>query len=204
MPSITFPGGGPTLTWTALTPAAITGSMQDLTCQMLGIDTTADPLAYKKVRVDWLTSGQPGWGIADDVCFVRCTETDRDFTKTRDRQYAQNGSTSLNRTETYTRVWRVDWALYGPDSFDNARLIRSAVRLEFAHDALAAIGLALVPAIPAPVRAPELFQGQWWERVDVHAEFYELVTETLSVDAVASVEVLIETNDLGLVDDITA
>lgn len=168
---------------------------------MLGINPSSDPLAYSKVRLEWPTGGQPAFAITDDVAFLRTTEEDDQYNRIRDRQVTPHDSASLTTTDTYTRVWRVDWTCYGPTSFDNARLLKSGMLLDFSHGALAASNLYLVTDIPATTRAPELFQGQWWDRSDVHLRLNELVTETTTVASIATAEVRLYTVS-GLVADL--
>ena len=200
---VTFPNGQSLLSG-ALTPAALSALLQTLTCQMLGLNPTSntDP-AYAKVRLGWPTQGQPAWAITDDVCFLRVTEEDDPYNQIRDRKFLALSPTSFQTIDTYTRAWRVNWACYGPTGFDNARLLKSALLgWDFAHDSLAGANLYLVPALPATTRAPELFQGQWWERADFSARLYELVTETVNVDSISTAEVLLY-NATGLMADLT-
>lgn len=160
--------------------------------------TFTDPEPYSKVRIEWPTTGQPAFRISDNVCFIKAVEVDDSYGMIRDVQYPQASETSLSQTTTYTRVWRVDFINYGPASFDNARLIRSAVLLDFAHDFIAASNVYLIPDTPSPKRIPYEFNSQWWERTDLSLRFNEFVTETTTVNQGASVEVIIS-NDTGTV-----
>lgn len=185
-----------------LTPKQIDKAMQAATLAMLSIDPASDPNAYAEVRTSWPTTGQPGWKIDDDVCFLRCVEEDDEYNRIRDSELSSNDDTSVTETTTYTRVWRVFWVLYGKHSFDRARMIRSALQGQAIHDLLASSNLYFVPNPSAPQRVPELFGGQWWERTDFSARFNELVTETETIPTVASVEVIV--NDAsGVIADIT-
>jgi hypothetical protein len=107
----------------------------------------------------------------------------------------------LTKTTNYTRVWRVYWDVYGPNSFDNARLLRTRLFDQDVHDQFSAALLWMVTDPAAPVRAPELFANQWWERVSFSARFNEFVTETLTDQAVASTEVIV-LNSGGTIADI--
>jgi hypothetical protein len=174
-----------------LTPSSLGVILQPLVCQMLGIDVSTDPLAYSKVRLGWQTLGQPGWGVSDDVCTIQATEEDDKYNRIRDLEYTAASSTSFTKTFIYTRVWRVAFSFYGPTGFDNARTLKSALlSTDAIRYALAASALYVVSDMPATVRAPELFQGQWWERSDFSVRMNEQVTETQTVSAIASVEVL--------------
>jgi hypothetical protein len=197
----TFPNGQ-ILTSLALSPQAISNFWQTLTCAMLGIDTTTDELCYSKVRLEWPTSGQPAWKISEDVTFLKVTEEDDSYNRIRDRRYSPNGSTTVLSEDVYTRVWRVSWACYGPNSFDNARLIKSALmQLDYVTDQMAQVRLYLVTDIPATTRAPEKFQGQWWERTDLSIKVNEQVEESLTVPTIQSAQILLE-NEAGMVKEI--
>ena len=175
--------------------------MQTLTLAMLDIDPASDG-AYSKVRVDWSRGGAPAWKVTDDVCFLRCAEDDDEYNRIREVKLTGRDDVSLTRTTTYTRVWRVNWILYGPNSFDHARMVRSALFGPLAHDALAASNLYFIPTPAAPVRLPELFSGNWWERTDFSARFNEAVTEVETISSIASAEIIVET-ERGIVEDIT-
>ncbi len=41
-----------------------------------------------------------------------------------------------------------------------------------------------------PVRAPELFQSQWWERVDMYADFNELIVRNITIPVINQVPVI--------------
>lgn len=195
---------GQVLTTMALTPQAINVTLQTLTCRLLGTDPATDANAYAKVRLDWPTTGQPGWSVDEDVCFLKAVEEDNAYNQIRDRRYVNNNPASLHSIDSYTRVWRVSWSFYGPTSYDNARLLKSALlSFDYASETLADMGLYLNTEIGAPLRSPEKFQSQWWERVDLSVTLNELVTESLTVDRIASAEVILIDNDRGQVADIT-
>ncbi len=199
MSTYTF-SNGQTLVSSALAQGDLNAIVQTLTLGVLGINPATDALAYSKVRIGWIA--QPAWAITDDVCSITATEQDADYNRILDRRYAWNDSASVRQNDTYTRVWQVKWVFYGPNGFDHARLLKSSMRLDFTHDTLLASNLTLTGNIPATMRAPELFEGQWWDRSDVKLSFYELVTESLVVNSIASVEIKVY-NKTGLVDDLT-
>jgi hypothetical protein len=184
-----------------LVPQQINMILQAVTLSMLGLAENA----YSSVRVAWQSTGQPAWKIDEDVCILRCVEEDSDYNRMRDREYTSgNPSTSV---DLYTRVWRVFWVLYGPNSYDHARMIRSALYSDAVHQTLAGSQLYPVMDISAPLRVPELFEGQWWERVDFSALFNEFVTEeAVDVGTGTSIEVIVnnaasETAGVPLIDE---
>lgn len=162
-------------------PATITGSAT------VGI---YDPISNTKVRQVWQTQGAPAFTITDDVVFVRCVETENDYNTIRDETVTGNVDGTGTRTRVYSRLWNVFFRARGPNSFDQIRLIKSMLLEDFPHDTLAAIKLFMVPVTSTPIRAPELFEGQWWEQVDYNADFFEEVTETFTISTIDSVEVI--------------
>ena len=146
---------------------------------------------YAKARIDWPTGGAPGWKISDDVTFIRAVETDDEYNRLRDLKVTTIDADTLQEEITYTRVWEVSFVCYGPNSFDNARNLKSS--LLRSTPTLAAANLYPVSDIPAPQRVPELFSGQWWERTDISFRLNEQVTETEVINSIASAEVLIST-----------
>lgn len=194
-----------------LVPKTIEPAMQFITLVALGVDP-ADPNAFKKVRVGWQTQGQPAWDIKEDVVFIRCVEEDDAYNRIRDEEVFddEEDATKVDLLTQYTRVWRTFWTVYGPNSFDRARVIRSSLFTQKIHDLLltgqsygvqpygtggyggGGAPLYLVTDVAAPRRVPELYDGQWWERVDFDCQFNEDTRELELVNAVASVEVDIE------------
>ncbi len=156
-----------------------------------GVDGTVPANPYEAVRIDWPTEGQPGWKITDDVAFIGCREADDLYNRLRERKLTENDAATLTQETHYTRAWAIRWVIYGPSSFDNARKIRSGLFLETNRRTLRKGILSLVPAVAAPMRVPENFQGQWWERADLRAMFYEAVTEETTVDVIESATVTI-------------
>lgn len=165
---------------TVLTLKAIEDIFFNLTCEVLGIDTTL-PENQGKVRIAWETNGAPSWGIDDDVVFIRITPIDDTLTRHQDIIYNQKDSATASKETGYTRVHKIDWTLYGPNSYDNADLIRFNIFAEEYSNKLALNNLFLITDVPMPTRLPELFNSQWWERTDFSATFNELVVRRTEV-----------------------
>jgi hypothetical protein len=192
---------GESLVSTALTDDDVTKILQSLTLNILGIDPASDVDAYKKVRVGW--KAQPAPKRTDDTVSIRVSESDSPNNKQRDRKFLPNDVGSIQQVDTFMRFWECLWSFYGPNGFDHARLLKSALRLTFTRYTLLASQLSFVPRFGATLRAPELFEGAWWERSDVKLVLTELVTETLVINTIASIEVLLF-NERGQVADIKA
>jgi hypothetical protein len=158
--------------------------------------TFNDPAYNTRVRTSWEQKGAPGFAITDDVLFIQCVLTPTTY-NIRDESFSNDSAdaTLLLKKRSYTRVWRVAFVAYGPNSFDSLRLIKSMLLEDFPHDTLASHSLYLVPDSTAIVRNPELFENQWWERSDYAEIFNEEVNETITVTRVSSVEIIGATND---------
>jgi len=176
---------------TPLTPDAIQTLAQAATIQMVPL-FAASPNPPGAVRIGWQTLGQPFQQVSQDVAYVRCYEVDDPYNRVRDVSYDQTPEV-YTKVTNYTRVWECAWDVYGPNSFDNCRLIRTRLFDQDIHDLFAALNLYLVTDPSAPTRVPELFQGQWWERTDFKARFNEFVTETYNTGYVESATWSLET-----------
>ena len=198
MSSVNIPGVG-TLTSTALTPGQVNVILQALLLQCLGV--TVDPTnaldpGFNFVRLDWPTPGQPGFEVTDDQVFISALQTPDIYDEQSERQTSLNDDTSYTETRVYTRAWRIALAFYGPNSSDNARQVKTCMNQTFVSDTLGASELFLTFPLGTPVRAPEPFQNQYWERTDFAFKLYEQVTETLVKPSIASVEIIIQ-DDAG-------
>lgn len=160
-----------------------------------------NPLAGTLVRQAWPIQGAPAWGINDDLVFVRAIEVDNLYNKLRDELHAPNDDITIGVEYEYTRVWSVFWELRGPNSFDRARLLKSSLLLDYYCAMLASSNLYLMPSISNPVRMPELFEGQYWERTDLTTHYYEQVNESIAVGTIASIEVIVEDKTGILIDE---
>lgn len=161
----------------------------------------SDPVAGTTVRQAWPTQGAPAYGQTDDVSFVSCTEVDDWYNKVADETTSQNTDGSTSILKEYTRVWRIHWELRGPGSYDRGRLLKTTMQFDFIRDMVAPFDLYLVPNVGNPVRAPEHFEGKWWERSDLNMHFNEQVNESIVTPTVTSIEVIVETAK-GVVLDI--
>lgn len=171
---------------TYLTQTQLEDFFQSLTSTILN---TTDPSA---VRITWPTDGAPSWSITEDVCFLKVTPADNPYSHQFHKDYTELDANNATENLTYTNGIRVMWVLYGPNSSDNADLIRSQLNVSSTTQTLAASNLALVTDIPVPVRQPELFDGQWWPRASFYANFNELVIRQSTVPYLQSANVQVE------------
>lgn len=196
--STTYPDGS-VLTSSALTIEQINTIIQPLTMGMLGFSAdTSSPL----VRIEWPTQGAPYQDVADDVCYIRCVPKEDSYDRIRDRTTITAADPNDEEIWNYTRAWAIRWCFYGPNSTDRARALRSALYQDYFTEKLSLSQLFPVSDFPEPMRAPELIDGQWFERCDFEAEFYEFITETIARQTVLSVETIVEGID-GQIADVT-
>jgi hypothetical protein len=158
---------------------------------------------YSKVRIDWPVQGQPFQNNTVDGCYIRCVTQDELYTRVRDLTLTQAASNlPLVENWSYTRCWRVHWTFYGPNSSDRARLVHSALFMDYFNEQLANNNLYPITDFTMPVRFPEQFNAQWWERADFYADMYESVTETIQPGIATSVEIVVQ-DSVGVRADIT-
>ena len=194
-----------------LIPAQIETVFQALTIAMsLTLTQYQDPLdssdqppnPYYGVRIGWKKKGQPFNKINEDVVYLRCVTEDNPYNRIRYPAWLTINGTPTKVVQ-YARAWRTLWTVYGPNSFDNARLIHSYLMTDeqTAYTLASNSNLWIIPNPSAPLRIPELKDEQWWERVDFSARFFELVTEQYPAGFITSAEVIVQDTS-GVVADI--
>jgi hypothetical protein len=151
----------------------------------------ADANVFTQVRVGFLTQGQPGYSRDADTSIIEANVVDEPYNRQRNERRARNDATTVGLTTEYIRCWEIKVVNYGPNSGDNARLIKSCLYLDWVHDIFASSGLYLVLDVPDPVRAPEKIAEQWWERSDLTVRYYEDIIETMIVPSIASLQIVL-------------
>lgn len=150
----------------------------DVTCACLEINSTAES-SQKAVRRSWSTQGQPHWKVNDNITVFKITPEDDNYNKIREYRYFHKLPVledNYTQEVTYTNVFTVMWSVYGPNSRDSSMKIFTNIFDPDVREKLRKKKIYLIPEVPAPVRNPELFEGQWWERIDIRARFNELIT----------------------------
>lgn len=175
---------------TILSITQIEDFFANLTLQILGLDPLAKS-SQSRVRIGWPTKGAPAWKREEDVAFLLINYDDDPITRQVDISYTESAPDVAIRSSSYTRVLQVSWVFYGPNSFDDADRIRHGLFLPLSTDALKANNMALILDMTAPIRSPELFNGQWWERTSFYARFNELVVRRTEVPYLKSADVQI-------------
>lgn len=152
----------------------------DFTAKMFGFDidnvdpavaNAAQEAAATAIRIAWPTQGAPPWKITDDKAFLKLTFEDNDYTKQREYSYQRKTNLLATQVMEMTNCLRVAWTFYGPNSSANAFRVFSMLGNPALTLSLEQNKVFLIPDIKSPVRAPELFSGQYWERSDVYATF---------------------------------
>lgn len=164
---------------------------QGLTLKVLRLDPNL-PTNQSKVRISWPAGGAPAWKRTEDVIFLMINNQDDPINQQQDVSYSSQDSTNAKRSVGYTRVHRVDFVLYGPNSYDNAEKIKRSLYLPEFKELMQKSNLALVFNSNIPRRVPENFNGQWWERSDYYAVFNEKVTINSTVPYLQSANVQIK------------
>jgi hypothetical protein len=135
-----------------------------------------DEATSRRVRRSWPTynaSGSaPGWARAEDVCFVRVMNSSDPYGQLQETLLRDNG----RRVITRVRPLDVLWICYGQTSWDDCERIRRRILADDVKALLRGAALYPLPHMAEPVRAPELFEGEWWERSDLTAQFYERIS----------------------------
>lgn len=124
------------------------------------------------VRFTW-NSPQAGWAHRLDVCFVSVTPEVSEIERWRDQEY-NNPSDVLK----YTRVVKVDFIFYGDHAWENANELKDALNYYENTALLRSNNLALITDSTSPVRMPELFNSNWYNKCTYSASFNELVIKT--------------------------
>ncbi|OHW63074.1 hypothetical protein EUAN_08580 [Andreesenia angusta] len=165
----------------------------DITCHMLGYTTEEE---MSKVRIAWQSDGAPSWKIDEDVVLLRVTPEDNRMARELNILYDTDETDldNLKRKTGYARTHKINWTLYGPNSYDNADLLRSHI---FANEYMVKFkkqNLFLVTDVPMPTRIPEFYNKQWWDRTDFSATFTESVIREAKVPFITGAEVIVLKN----------
>ena len=172
------------------------------TANMLNFDPASNE-AYSKIRIAWQTKGAPAWGIDEDVVSIRVGEREDLFNVIRDYLESQQDNDNARIANAYTRVLDIRWVFYGPNSYNNASMVRSRLFNEKFREVLTLKDVYLVPDVSSPSRVPELFEGQWWDRTDLSASFNNLVSLDSIIPYLQSAEITINSNTSASVDSNT-
>jgi hypothetical protein len=175
----------------------------DVTVLALGLDSDSNP--QNILPMNPMNSPAGLTDPSNDFAFYRITLTDDQYNRQMDvtNDGDAGDPTTINRTTKYVRPLRIKWMCYGVDAMEYSDTIRIMLYDPAVKALLAAQGITLVPNIPSPQPAWEPKGGQWYQRYDLHADFYQLVTLQSEIPVIASDEVIIY-DEKGEVADINA
>lgn len=148
-------------------------------CLDLDPDSEEDEV-QRRVRISWPTSetGSSNWERDENVVFLRISPGLDPYGEIQDVEHVYDSQTNTQKEVVYYhRSHRIIWLCYGPDSDDDADAIRIGITQGDIHEYLMASNVAIQPHIRDPIRMPEQDEtGEWWERTDLTADFYQLVS----------------------------
>ena len=139
--------------------------------QSLFYSATTTAIPGVPVRHAYQGQSQPSFEITDDVIFLNINNIDSPYDKQRDITYSAADSQNANQSIFYVRVIQTTWTIYGPNSWDNADIIRNGVLTPPILEILGDSQVYPIPGISPAIRAPYLFDGQWWQRCDLNVNF---------------------------------
>lgn len=139
-----------------------------------------------RVRISWPTKGSPAWRIDENVAFIQVTPTPNPTIQQQDTNLVVVDSQSLTSQKTYLREISVDIVCYGSGAWNDAETIWNGFLSETILQTLEKNYLGFIDR-EGPVRVPELFNGQWWDRADLTLRFYEGVKKETTIKAFGSV-----------------
>lgn len=149
-----------------------------------------------EVRIAWQVDGSPDWSVDEDMVFLRVTPEDNRLARQQNILYNEKDKDNpfVEKRIGYTRVHKIEWTLYGPNSYDYADLIRYKILDDEYMRIFKKKNLFLITDVQMPIRAPEYYKGQWWDRTSFSASYNEAVIRVREAPIFdpASVEILID------------
>lgn len=146
------------------------------------------------VRKSWPQSGSPDWKIIDDVIFMQLAETDDEISIPLDYDLENDGDNLLLKQGT-SRVFNLRLNAYGPKSYEN--LLRIRIAMLRGRKNLRKQKIFPVPERTPVIKAPELFQGRWWNRADMTLKFNVLMIFKEQIGTIETVNVVVGANRQG-------
>lgn len=171
------------------TIATYTALVWDSLVEMLGLNPTA-PATQSAIRSTWVQPGQPGFTIEDNIVFYRLMTGGDAYDQ---KVYLEHQA--VNSIAHYTRVITLVITAYGPLAPDNLERIRTCFIAGFGTLNLAKAKVYPVINPGSVIRAPELFEGRFWERADFSIILYAKEDTTLAIPAIESSQITVIADD---------
>lgn len=179
-----------------LTTSQIQKMLWNVTMNILGYDVN-NPALGGKVRLSWPQDGAPAWKITDDVTFIQLNDAqNQDITIPINTVAEQANEDYQNQTSYQTRVLQAHWTIYAPNGvcLDYAYKIKRSLYNNDIIQLLRDNYIFLVPSDNSPVRMPESFNGQWWDRADYMALFNATMIDDKDIPYIKSATVQLSTD----------
>ena len=150
--------------------------LHDVTRRALGYDVdnvnpatalAAQNAASREIRFAWPTKGAPPWTVAENIAFIQILPEQDAYSQQKHVTNIHSTADTYFRQLETTGVWKINWIFYGPNSYPNAMSVSLQMFDPDVQLLLRQNSLFPLPNFDMPVRIPELFEGQWWERVDL-------------------------------------
>ena len=159
----------------------------------LGLDPDSeDEAVQKRVRISWPTvDAEDGivttdWKRDENVVFLRISPGYDTYGTLHDVDHVYDAQTDTQKEVVrYHRSHRILWVCYGPYADNDADTLRIGMFRDSIRAYLNEHNVAIMPHLRDPVRMPEKDDsGDWWERCDLEADFYQLVSREYSEDVI--------------------
>jgi len=151
---------------------------REVVCTIFGLGPESN---HDRIRFPWgsdLLTGvgsAPDWDHMADVCFIYALPHDDAYNRQRNRRNVYRDGPDMVQLDEHTDVHNILFVNYGPNAYECARGIRDGLFRNDIRAMLKGNRFSIVTDVPAPRRIPELYDGEWWNRVDLNATFYEFV-----------------------------
>lgn len=135
-------------------------------------------------------NGQPGFEITQNLIYLNVSPQDDPNDKQQYTLYGPGDNLNATGATTYTTVFSVDFTLYGPNSYDNAVMIKSRILNDDIREIMTNQLVFPVADIPAPRYAPYDFNDQYYNRTDLTVTIYVGSIRTASVPYLQSAAII--------------
>ena len=162
----------------------------EATIMCLGLDPTDESDAVQqRVRKSWAKDniGTSDWGREENVVFLHIIPTEDETSRTVNKvshKYDKSRDKHQEIVDFYDS-WQITWVCYGPDAHEDAQTIRIGILRDSIRIFLQRHKIGIQPHIRPPMYFPEQEDnGEWWERYDLTAQFYENVRRVYESDSI--------------------
>ena len=157
--------------------ADILQNFSDLENIFADLLTTATGLASSSVLVAYTRLGKPSFDNGTDMVYIRLMQESDDRMKYKNRTSVYSTETQkFTFSQQSSRTLDLGITFYGPNCMKYAQKANEFFYFANTKLLLAQSNLFLVAErTVGPIRIPEQFNGQWWERADLNLLLYNTV-----------------------------